>query len=161
MRQRKKNPAPQKDLTMEALLPVIGGDMPVIVHAEREDDIRTALRIADEYGLRIILDGATDAYKLASELKKRDIPVILEDMFRGLGNIEDRGFNPGNAAVLARAGVRVSFKAEEGYWYWNRAEEPGGDLLEIAAYAMKNGMPEEAALRAVTIDAAKIGRHRR
>ena len=152
----KKGSEPARDLGMEALQPVLRGEMPAMVHAEREDDIRTALRIADEFKLRIILDGATDAYRLAGELAKRGIPVILENQFRGAGNIEDRGFDPAAAAILAKAGVRIAFRADEGSRWTPAAGEAGGDLLEIAAFAVKNGLAEEAALKAITIDAAKI-----
>ncbi len=152
----KKGSEPAREMAMEALLPVLRGEMPVMVHAEREDDIRTALRIADEFKLRIILDGATDAYRLAGELAKRGIPVILENQFRGAGNIEDRGFEPSAAAILAKAGVRIAFRADEGSRWTPAAGEAGGDLLEIAAFALKNGLAEEAALKAITIDAARI-----
>jgi imidazolonepropionase-like amidohydrolase len=152
----KKGTAPQRDFSLEALVPVIKGEMPVIIHCERKDDILTAMRLADEFKLKIILDGATDAYKVIDEIKKRDIPVILEDLFRGVGNIEDRGFSVDNPAILAKAGVRVAFRAQEGLWQWPGAGMTGGDLLEIAAFAHREGMPEEAALRAVTIDAARI-----
>jgi imidazolonepropionase-like amidohydrolase len=154
--EKDKKGARPSDLSLEALIPVLKREMPVLVHAEREDDIRTALRIADEFELRIILDGATDAWKLAAEIKKRDIPVILEDVFRGIGNIEDAGFNPRNPALLAEAGILVAFKPETGSWLVPGPGESGGDPLEIAAFAVRNGMSEEAALRAITIDAARI-----
>jgi len=154
--EKEKKGARPSDLSLEALIPVIKGEMPVLVHAEREDDIRTALRIADEFKLRVILDGATDAWKLAAEIKKRGIPVILEDIFRGIGNIEDAGFNPRNPVLLAEAGILVAFKPETGSWMVPGPGESGGDPLEIAAFAVRNGMSEEAALRAITIDAARI-----
>jgi imidazolonepropionase-like amidohydrolase len=112
--------------------------------------------LADEFGLKIILDGATEAYRVVDEIKKRDIPVILEDLLRGIGNVEDAGFSNSNPAILVKAGVRVAFRSREGLWYWPAAGMVGGDLLEVAAFAHRNGMPEEAALRAVTIDAARI-----
>jgi imidazolonepropionase-like amidohydrolase len=152
----KKGTPPPRDLSQEALIPVLNGEMPVFLHAEREDDILTALRIADEYKLKLILDGATDAYKVVDEIKKRDIPVVIEDLFRGAGNIEDKGFNAQSPAILSKAGIRVAFRAEEGAWYAPGLGWTNGDLLEIAAFAVKNGMAEEAALRAVTIDAARI-----
>jgi imidazolonepropionase-like amidohydrolase len=154
--QEKKGKAPQRDLSLEALLPVLRGEMPVLVHCERKDDILTALRLADEFKLRVVLDGATDAYKVVDEIKKRGIAVVLEDTFRGAGNIEDRGFNPQNAAILAKAGILVAFRPAEGSWYVPGAGEAGGDLLEIAAFAFKNGLPEAEALRAVTLNAARI-----
>jgi len=152
----KKGPEPKKDLTMEALLPVLKGETPMLVHCERRDDILTALRIADEFGFKVIFDGVTDAYKVVDEIKKRDIPVILEDLYRGAGSIEDKGFNPENPAILSNAGVKIAFRSHEGSWYSPGVAWSGGDLLEIAALAVKYGMSEEAALRAVTIDAAEI-----
>ena len=152
----KKGKEPQRDLSLEALLPVLRGEMPVLIHCERRDDILTALRLADEFKLKVVLDGATDAYKVVAELKKRGIAVVLEDIFRGAGNIEDRGFNPQNAALLAKAGILVAFRPAEGSWYVPGAGEAGGDLLETAAFAFKNGLPEVDALRAVTINAARI-----
>jgi imidazolonepropionase-like amidohydrolase len=152
----KKGKEPQRDLSLEALLPVLRGEMPVLIHCERKDDILTALRLADEFKLKVALDGATDAYKVVDELKKRGVAVILEDIFRGAGNIEDRGFNPQNAAILARAGITIAFRPGEGSWYVPAAGEAGGDLLETAAFAFRNGLSEEEALKAVTINAARI-----
>ena len=153
---KKKGPEPARDLSLEALVPVIDGKTPVIVHAERMDDILTALRLADEFQLKIILDGATDAYRVVDEIKKRNIPVILEDIMRGVGQIEDAGFSNSNPAILAKAGIPVAFRSREGLWQWPAAGMPGGDPLEVAAFACRYGMPEDAALRAVTIDAARI-----
>lgn len=152
----KDDKEPQKDLSLEALIPILKGEMPVLIHCERRDDILTAIRIADEYNLKVVLDGATDAYRVLEELKKRNIPVIIEKLLRGVGSIEDMGFNPESPAILAKAGVKVAFRAREGSWYSPGVAWSGGDLLEIATFALKHGMPEEAALRAITIDAARI-----
>jgi imidazolonepropionase-like amidohydrolase len=154
--QDKKSDPFKKDGALEALLPVLAGETPVLVHCERQDDILTTLRIADEYGLKVILDGATDAHKVIPQLKKRGIPVIVEDLLRGAGNIEDKDFTASTPALLAREGIRIAFRAREGSWTVPGAGNPGGDLLEIAAFAHKNGLPAAAALRAVTIDAARI-----
>jgi imidazolonepropionase-like amidohydrolase len=153
---KKTGPAPQRDLSLEALVPVVNGEMSVIVHAERKDDILTALRLADEFKLKIILDGATDAYKVVDEIKKWNVPVILENIMRGVGNVEDAGFSNSNPTVLAQAGIPIAFRSKEGLWQWPAAGLTGGDPLEIAAFACRYGMPEDAALRAVTIDAARI-----
>jgi imidazolonepropionase-like amidohydrolase len=147
----------KRDLDMEALIPVLRGETPVLVHAERRDDIHTALRIADEFGLKIILDGATDAYKLVDELKEREISVIVEDLFRGTGNIEDLGFDPRMPARLSNAGIRIAFRPRlNSGWFTPGSASPGGDLLEIAAFAVRNGMDPDQALRSLTIDAAGI-----
>ncbi|NJD18682.1 MAG: amidohydrolase family protein, partial [Gemmatimonadetes bacterium] len=147
----------KRDLDMEALIPVLKGETPLMVHAERRDDILTAVRIADEFGLRIILDGATDAYKVVDVLKEHDIPVIVEDLLRGAGNVEDQGFDPRAPARLAAAGVRIAFRANmESSWFTPGAASPGGDLLEIASFAVRNGLDPDVALRSVTLDAARI-----
>jgi imidazolonepropionase-like amidohydrolase len=147
----------KRDLDMEALVPVLNGGVPVLVHAERRDDIHTALRIADEFGLRIILDGATDAYKLVDELERRNVPVIIENLFRGAGSIEDEGFDPAAPAMLAEAGIPIAFRSRiNSGWFTPGSSSPGGDLLEIAAFSVKNGLDPAVALRAVTIDAARI-----
>ena len=147
----------RNDDSLEALLPVIRGEMPVMVHCERKDDILSALRIADEFNLKLILAGATDAYKVTDEIKKRNIPVILESVYRRKTYPDDKDFNPGTPSILARAGIHVAFRPEEG-GLWNRPSVVwgGGDLLEISALAVKFGMSEEAALKAVTIEAARI-----
>jgi imidazolonepropionase-like amidohydrolase len=147
----------KRDLDMEALIPVLRGETPVLVHAERRDDIHTALRIADEFNLRIILDGATDAFKLADEIGKRGIPVIIENLFRGIGAIEDEGFDPEAPALLSKAGIRIAFRPRiTSGWFTPAAGSPGADPLEIAAFAVRHGMDPDAALRSVTIDAATI-----
>ncbi len=160
-REQKENEAQDDfspaNMDMEALLPVLSGEMPVMIHCERKDDIMTALRLADEFNLKLILTGMTDAYKAAEVLKKRNIPVILERVFRRTTYPDDNDFNPMNPALLAESGVPVAFKPEEGgLWVFPAVAWGGGDLLETAALAVKNGMPAEAALRAVTINAARI-----
>ncbi len=153
----KEGDDPKRDMDMEALLPVLSGETPVLIHCERKDDIWTALRIADEFGLKIILDGATDAYRMIDEIKKRNIAVILEDQFRGTGGIEDQGFNPENARLLNEAGIPITFRPQlTTGMYAPGVGEAGGDMLEIAAFAVKNGLNPDAALKAVTIDAARI-----
>jgi len=146
----------KRDLAMEAMLPVMKGEIPLMVHCERRDDILTAMRIADEFNLKIVLDGATDAYKVVDEIRERNIPVVLENLYRGAGNVEDMGFNPENPAILAQSGIKIAFRISEGSWVTPGVGSAGGDLLEVAAFAVKHGLPEETAIRAVTLDAAKI-----
>jgi imidazolonepropionase-like amidohydrolase len=93
---------------------------------------------------------------VVDEIKKRNVPVILEDIMRGVGGVEDVGFSNSNPAILAKAGIPVAFRSKEGLWQWPAAGQTGGDPLEVAAFACRYGMPEDAAIRAVTIDAARI-----
>jgi len=152
----KSGAPPVRDLSLEAMLPLVRGEMPAMVHCERLDDILTAIRIADEFDLKIVLTGAVDAYKAVEEIKKRNIPVILESIFRGGGNLEDKDFSYKNAAILSQHGIKVNFTLSDYLTWYIPMGLMGADPLEIAAFVYKNGLSEEAALRSVTIDAAHI-----
>lgn len=145
-----------RNFSIEALVPVIKGEMPAMFHAERKDDILTALRIADEFHLKAILTGAAEAHMVAEEIQKRGIPVVLEQVFRGAGNIEDMNFSLKNAALLSRAGIKVNFSLGDYLIWYIPMGLMGADPLEIAAFSYKYGMDEEAALRSITIDAARM-----
>ncbi|MEW5900055.1 MAG: amidohydrolase family protein [Acidobacteriota bacterium] len=147
---------PQVDLALEALIPVLEGNTPAMFHCERKDDILTALRIADEFGLKAVLTGGAEAYAVGDEIKKRNIPVVLESVFRGGGNIEDSGFSERNPAILSRSGITVGFTLGDYLAWYIPLGLMGGDPLEVAAFAHRRGMSEEAALQSVTIDAARI-----
>jgi imidazolonepropionase-like amidohydrolase len=147
---------PSRDFTLEALVPVVRGDMPVMIHCERQDDILTALRIADEFHLKVILTGGAEAHKAAAEIRKRNIPVIIDKIFRAGGNTEDSDFDPANLSILAKAGIKVSFTLGDYLAWYIPLGLVGADPLEVAAFAFKNGLSEDQALEAVTIEAARI-----
>jgi imidazolonepropionase-like amidohydrolase len=148
--------SPDTDLSLEGLIPVIRGDSPAMFHCERKDDILTALRIADEFSLKAVITGGSEAHAVVDELKKQNVPVVLETLFRGGLNIEDAGFTEDNPAILSRAGVPVGFTLGDYLAWFIPLGLMGADPLEAAAFAHRQGMSEEAALRSVTIDAAKI-----
>lgn len=145
-----------RNFSLEALVPVIRGEMLAMFHCERKDDILTALRISDEFNLKAILAGASEAHMVAGEINKRKIPVVLETIFRGGGNIEDMNFNSRNASILNRAGVKINFTLGDYLIWYIPMGLMGADPLEIAAFSYKYGMDEEAALRSITIDAARM-----
>lgn len=154
---QEKEISPPENYSTEALIPVLQRKKAVLIHCHRSDDIRAAIRIADEFNLRMILSGGTEAYKVADEIKIRDIPVILERVYRRRTRFDDGDFEPSNPALLAKAGIRFAFKPEEGgRWVAPAIAWGGGDMMELAALAVKHGLDEERALRAITIDAANI-----
>jgi imidazolonepropionase-like amidohydrolase len=153
---RKGTSEPKIDLSLEGLIPVIRGDIPAMFHAERKDDILTALRLAEEFGLRAIITGGSEAHLVVDELKRQKAPVVLESLFRGGLNIEDAGFTERSPAILRAAGVPVGFTLGDYLAWYIPLGLMGADPLEAAAFAHRRGMTEEAALRSVTIDAARI-----
>jgi len=136
-----------------AVQAALQGKTAVRVRADRLEDIRNALELADSYGLRIVLEGGTEAYRIADELARRDIAVVLlpslqpgareyADLSRALG--DER---PDAAARLVRAGVRTAVSAEDGSL---------PTLLTAAACLVGEGMTVDDALRSVTLTAAEV-----
>ena len=141
---------PARDLRMEVLARVIAGDTPLLVTANRHNDIMTALRIADEFDIRIVLDGAAEAYLLLDEIKAAGVPVIVHPaMARAIGERENLSFT--TAAKLIGAGIPTAFQSGyEGYVPKTRV------VLFEAAITLAHGLSFEQALSAITIDAARI-----
>jgi imidazolonepropionase-like amidohydrolase len=131
---------------LEALQPVLAGTLPVLVIANRRSDIESALRIAREFGLRMVLWSGTEAWQAAAELAQAHVPVVLEPLsdvprFDGLAARLD------NATLLHEAGVTVVAAQRDAAHY--------RDLRQAAGNEVRNGMPWDAALRSITLSAAE------
>jgi imidazolonepropionase-like amidohydrolase len=142
--------APARDLRLEALASVLAGDMPLLITANRHNDIMTALRIADEFDINIVLDSASESYLLLDEIKAAGVPVIVHPtMARASGERENISFT--TAEKLINAGIPTAFQSGfEGYVPKTRV------VLFEAALTLAHGLNFEQALAAITIDAAKI-----
>ena len=141
---------PDRDLRLEALASVLRGDVPLLVTAHRSHDILTALRIRDEFGFSMVLDGAAEGHLVLDRIHASGVPVIVHPtMMRARGETENLSFE--TAARLARAGVKVALQGGfEAYVPKSRL------VLFEAAVAAAHGLGRDAALRSVTIDAAEI-----
>jgi imidazolonepropionase-like amidohydrolase len=151
---RKANAAedkrPARDLGLEALLPVINREMPLLITAHRAHDILTALRLAGEFNVRMILDGAAEAYMVADQIRAAGVPVMLHPtMFRSVGETENLSME--TASILTRKGIQVAIQSGyESYVPKTRV------LLFEAAIAAANGLSAEEALATVTSNPAAI-----
>ncbi|MFT4626037.1 MAG: imidazolonepropionase-like amidohydrolase [Myxococcota bacterium] len=143
---------PPVDLGLAALAEVLDGGKPVVVHAHRADDLLTALRIGDEFGLDLILAGAAEGWLVADRLAAAGVPVLVGPvMARSWRDGEQRNSAFDNAAILADAGVPVAFlSGHEGYVPKVRV------VLWEAAIAGANGLGAERTLEALTLGAARI-----
>jgi len=137
-------------LDLEALLPVAEGRMPLIVRVERASDIVEMIAFARAYGLRIILDGATEGWRVAGEIAAAGIPVLVDPYANLPHSFAELGARLDNAARLHAAGVTVVLKAGSGVAH--RARE----LRYGAGNAVAHGMPYAAALAALTINPARV-----
>jgi len=144
---------PKRDPAKGALVQVLRGAVPLQLEAYREDCVRNALRLQQEFGFKLILEGATEAYRLVDEIAAAHAPVIVAPVvqsFRLFPQLDLRNHSLSNAAALSRAGIDVLVGT-------------GGDtgresqFLGVAiAQAIRGGLRRDAALRAVTVDAARV-----
>src|SRR4051794_24228294 len=148
------NPAedktPTRDLRTEVFVRALKGELPVLITAHRAADILSALKLAKEYNLKLVLDGASESYLLIDQIKAAGVPVIVHPtMFRSHGEAEKLSME--TAAKLHGAGIPIALQsAYEGYVAKTRV------VLFEAALAAANGLSFDDTLASITRDAAKI-----
>jgi imidazolonepropionase-like amidohydrolase len=141
---------PTRDLRLEALGRVLSKERPLMVTAHRATDIQNALRVAREFDVRLVLDGASEAYLLIDQLKAASVPVILHPtMWRAVGEAENLSME--TAARLRDAGI--PFALQSGYEDYVPKTRV---VLFEAALAVARGLTFEQALNSVTLEAARI-----
>ena len=143
-------PRPDLNVVLEALVPYVRGQQPVIFRADREAEIKGAIKFAEEMKLKPIILGGDDAWKVASLLKEKDVPVIITGIFQ-LPNGEDDAYDIlyENAAKLQQAGVRFCISSGD----------PGAEARNLPLYAGMAGaygLSKSDALKSVTLYPAQI-----
>ena len=141
---------PARDLRLEALAAVLSGKMPLLVTAHRHNDIVNALRLAAEFKIDVVLDGAAESYLVMDEIKAAGVPVILHPpMMRAWGERENASFT--TARKLLDAGIPVTIQSGyESYVPKTRV------ILFEAAMLLQHGLSFDEALSLITLDAARI-----
>ncbi len=140
---------PDYDAKLEALLPVVRGELPVHIHAHRADDIATGVRIAKEFGLKCVIVHGTEAHLIPELLEQEGIPVITGPCLGDRSKPELANMTIESPAVLTLQGVKTAICTDH-------PEVPIQHLPLCAAMAVKGGMLPEAALAAITINPAQI-----
>jgi imidazolonepropionase-like amidohydrolase len=138
-----------RDLKLEALGMVLRREIPWRQHCHRADDIATALRIAAEFGYDLVIDHGTEAHLLADILAAKDIPVIIGPLFTSRSKVELRNRSLANPGKLAAAGVTIAITTDH-------PVVPINFLAHQAALSVKHGLDRDTALRALTINPARI-----
>lgn len=143
-----KKPDGERDIRLEALSRVLTRQLKARIHAHRADDILTALRIGEEFGLDVVIEHATEGYKVADILAEKQAPCVVGPMLMGRSKAELQEVNIRNAALLVEAGVKIAIQTDA-------TSETRWLPIEVGV-AIREGLPEEEAFRAVTINPATI-----
>ena len=133
-------------LDLEALRPVIRGELPLAVQANRASDMLAAIRLAEEFKLKLVLLGGAEGWMIADQLAQKQIPVVIKPL-TNIPSFDALGASLENGARLERAGATLVLSTFETHNARNLRHEAGN--------AVANGLDREAALRAVTLNAAR------
>jgi imidazolonepropionase-like amidohydrolase len=147
--QGKAGPPPERDLGLESLVEVLERKRTVHFHSHRADDLMTAVRLAEEFGFELVLHHCTEGYRVADELAKRGIAVSLTLVDSPGGKPEVLGLLEENAAILFKAGVKVAINTDD-FITESRF------FLRTGAIAVRGGVSEDDALKALTLHGAQI-----
>lgn len=139
---------PKFDLKMEALIPVLQGEIPLKAHAHRADDICTAIRIAREFSLKLTLEHCTEGHLIPEIVARAGCPVAVGPTLTHASKLELANKSFDTPGVLARAGCQVSIITDS-------SVIPQQYLSLCAGLAVKAGMDPFAALQAITINPAR------
>ncbi len=145
--EKKEGKNPKFDMKLEAMIPVIEGEIPLKAHAHRADDVFTSIRIAKEFGVKLTLDHCTDGALIAEELGEEGLPAFVGPSFGSKTKIELRNKSFTTAATLHKAGVPVSIITDA-------PVIPLQYLPLCAALAVQGGLKVEEAWKAITINPA-------
>lgn len=144
-----KATAPDRDLSLEPLVEALEKRRTVHFHCHRADDIMSAVRLSEEFGFELVLQHCTEGYRVAEELGKRGAWVSLTLLDSPGGKPETMGLLEENAAILAKAGVKVAINTDD-------SVTESRFFLRTGAIALRGGMTEDQALRALTLTGAEM-----
>lgn len=135
---------------LDALQGVLSRATPLYVDVHRASDIEVLMQLVDEYGIRAIISGGAEAWMLAEQLAAADIAVVLAPMDVLPGDFDRINARRESAAILAAAGVTISFADSRGHTHNAR------NITQSAGNAVANGLSWDDALRAITLAPAEI-----
>ncbi len=140
---------PERDLQMEIMVKVLNREIPIKAHAHRADDILTAIRIAKEFDIDITIDHCTEGHRITDYLLEENAKVILGPLLSDRSKVELKNMSFKAPGILSKAGIKVAIMTDH-------PVIPIKYLPVCAAIAVREGMDEMEALKAITINAAEI-----
>jgi imidazolonepropionase-like amidohydrolase len=145
----KDSPPPDADPALDPLVEVLQRKRTVHFHSHRADDLMTAVRLAKEFGFELVLQHATEGYRVAKELAEARIPASLTLIDSPGGKLEAMGLIEENAAILTKAGVKVAINTDD-------PVTESRFYLRTGAIAVRGGLSEDEALAALTLHPAQM-----
>jgi imidazolonepropionase-like amidohydrolase len=142
-----RRPYARGRLDMEALGPVVRGELPIAINANRASDLLAAMRLADEFHLKLILLGAVEGWRVAGELASRRVPVVVKPL-TDIPSFDALGATLENPARLAKAGATLVLSSFDTHNARNLRQEAGN--------AIAYGLDRDTALRSVTLEPARV-----
>jgi imidazolonepropionase-like amidohydrolase len=146
---KKKEKMPDRDLASESLIPVLKKELPLRVHAHRADDIATAVRVAREFDIDIVIEHGTEAHKIADWLGSMNIPIVTGPALGTPSKIETQSLTFKALKILKDAGILFAIMTDHPVVGIHH-------LLLCAIMGIREGLDEQSAIEAVTINPAKI-----
>jgi len=140
---------PERDLKMEPIVQVLKHEIPLRAHAHRADDIMTAVRIAREFKVDLVIEHCTEGHKVVEELLEAGVPAVVGPSLSNRAKVELKDLSFKTAGILARAGIKVALMTDH-------PVIPIQYLPVCAGLAVREGMSGEDALKALTINPAEI-----
>ena len=137
-----------RDRDSEALLPVLKGEIPLIIHAHRHDDLATALRICEEFGVRCLLDHVTDGHRVKDMIKRASIHCAIGPTMHYGSKVENKERDFQTPVVFDRENIPFCFISDH-------PVVDGRNLILTASIATQWGLSDESALRAITLASAQ------
>jgi imidazolonepropionase-like amidohydrolase len=140
---------PARDLGLENMVKVLKRELPLRAHCHRADDAMTIVRVAQEFNIKVTIEHATEGYKVALELAKHGVPIVVGPTLSCRSKIEVRDSSLATPAMCAEAGVKVALMTDHPVipvWY----------LPICAGVAVRHGLDEAVAMRAITLTPAEI-----
>jgi len=140
---------PEEDIRLEALIPVLKKEIPFRAHAHRADDVATAIRVCEEFGVEMSWEHATEGHRIADYIAEKKVPAVWGPSLTSRGKWEMRELGYDTPKVLYDAGVKFAIQTDA----------VGGTIRFLpicAALSVKHGLPYDYALEAITIIPAEI-----
>jgi imidazolonepropionase-like amidohydrolase len=140
---------PEKDLRLEALVPVLKKEIPLRAHAHRADDVATAIRICEEFNVEMSWEHATEGHRIADYIAEKKVPAVWGPSLTSRGKWEMRELGYDTPRIMHDAGVKLAIQTDA----------PGSTIRFLpicAALSVKHGLPYDYALKAITIIPAEI-----